>query len=86
MWKDVIDLGNVVETTVHGETLQTMVYRTVFANKKSVRQSEFYNAANVGLKPELIFEVNSFEFTNDEKVNTTIRNSIIRPMKKKPPN
>lgn len=68
MWKDVIELGNLVEVIEHGEPIQTMEYREIFANKKSVRQSEFYQAANVGLKPELVFEVNSFEFNNDEKV------------------
>lgn len=68
MWKDVIDLGNMVETIQYGEPIRTMAWRGVFANKKSVRQSEFYQAANVGLKPELVFEVRSFEYNNDEKV------------------
>ncbi len=68
MWKEVIEIGNMVEVIDYGEPIQSMVYRQVFANKKSVRQSEFYQAANVGLKPELIFEINSFEFNNDEKV------------------
>lgn len=68
MWKDVIELGNLVEVIEHGEPIQAMEYREVYANKKSVRQSEFYQAANVGLKPELLFEVNSFEFDNDERV------------------
>ncbi|MGB4661884.1 MAG: phage head closure protein [Mobilitalea sp.] len=68
MWKDSIELGNLTETIVHGEPVSEMVYRDVFANKKSVRQSEFYQAATVGLKPELVFEVHSFEFDNDEKV------------------
>jgi SPP1 family predicted phage head-tail adaptor len=68
MWKEVIELGNMTEEIIYGEPIQTMVYREVYANKKSVRQSEFYQAANIGLKPELIFEVYSFEFNNDEKV------------------
>lgn len=68
MWKDVIDLGNLVETIEYGEPIQSMEWREVFANKKSVRQSEFYQAANVGLKPELVFEIRSIEFNNDEKV------------------
>jgi SPP1 family predicted phage head-tail adaptor len=68
MWNEVIELGNIHETIEHGEPLQSMEYRKVYANKKSIRQSEFYQAANVGLKPELVFEVHSFEFENDEKV------------------
>lgn len=35
----------------------------VFAEKKSVRQSEFYAAAAVGLKPELVFLVDEQDFT-----------------------
>lgn len=67
-WDEQIQLGNIVETIERGEPLQSIEWRTVFANKKSVKQSEFYQAANVGLKPELVFEVHTFEFDNDEKV------------------
>lgn len=67
-WDEVIELGNVTEEIIHGEPVQSVNYREVFANKKSVRQSEFYQATNTGLKPELVFEVHSFEFSNDEKV------------------
>jgi SPP1 family predicted phage head-tail adaptor len=68
MWKDVIDIGNMTETIVHGEPVQSMNYRKIYTNKKSVRQSEFYQASGIGLRPELVFEVHSFEFSNDEKV------------------
>jgi SPP1 family predicted phage head-tail adaptor len=68
MWRDIIELGNMTETIVHGEPIQTMVYRETFAQKMSVKRSEFYQAANAGLKPELVFEVRSAEFSNDEKV------------------
>ncbi|MFY9173169.1 MAG: phage head closure protein [Petrimonas mucosa] len=68
MWKELIKLGNLVETIEHGEPIQSYQWREVFANKKSVRQSEFYQAAATGLRPELVFEVHSFEFDNDEKV------------------
>lgn len=64
----IIELGNISETIVSGEPIQTTTWRKVFASKKSVRQSEFYQAANAGLKPELVFEVRSIEFDNDEKV------------------
>lgn len=79
LWVDVIELGNLIETIEHGEPIQSIAWREVFANKKSVRQSEFYQAANVGLKPELIFEVYSLEFSNDEKVRYNNKEySIIR--------
>ena len=35
----------------------------VFTEKKSVRQSEFYAAAAVGLKPELVFLVDEQDFS-----------------------
>ncbi len=68
MWRDVVDLGNGTESIAHGESIYTFSWRTVFANKKSVRQSEFYQAANAGLKPEMIFEVRSIDFDNDERL------------------
>lgn len=68
MWKDVVEIGNMTETIVKGEPVQSMVYREVFANKKSVRQSEFYQASIAGLKPELIFEIRSFVYNNDKKL------------------
>ena len=68
MWKDVIELGNMTEIIEYGEPIQSMVYREVFANKKSVRQSEFYQAAVAGLKPELLFEVRSIEYGSDKKL------------------
>jgi SPP1 family predicted phage head-tail adaptor len=37
----------------------------IFAEKKSIRQSEFYQAAATGLRPEIMFEVNSFEYNNE---------------------
>ena len=67
-WDEMIELGNLVETIVKGEPVQSYEWREVYANRKSIRQSEFYQAGNIGLKPELMFEVHSFEFNNDEKV------------------
>lgn len=67
-WNEKVDLGNWVESIVHGEPVRTVTWTTVFANRKSVRQSEFYAAANVGLKPELMYEVHKHEFKNHEMV------------------
>ena len=68
MWREVIELGNTVETVEYGEVIQITDYRKVYADKQSVRQSEFYQGASTGLKPELMFEIRSIEFNNDEKV------------------
>lgn len=68
MWRDVIELANLVETVVHGEVIKDAVYRKVYANKKSVRQSEFYQGATAGMKPELVFEIRAAEYRNEEYV------------------
>ena len=79
MWRDVVDLGNWVETIVHGEPIRAVTWTEVFANRKSVRQSEFYSAANVGLRPELMFEVRSAEYLNHEKLRyNSVEYSIVR--------
>jgi len=67
-WNDKIELGQWVETVTHGEPIRTLSWTTVFANKKSIRQSEFYESRNVGLKPELMYEVHTHEFSNHEEV------------------
>ena len=78
-WDELIELGNLVETIVKGEPVQSYEWREVYANRKSIRQSEFYQAGNIGLKPELMFEVHNFEFNNDEKVKCDGKEySIIR--------
>lgn len=65
------DMGDTIETP--GKP------RMVFANKKSVTQSEFYQAAATGLKPEIKLEVRTIEYneepklTYNDKVYTVIR-------------
>lgn len=53
------DMGDVIKDTNE---------RFVFANKKSIRQSEFYQAQTSGLKPELTFEIYSFEYDDEPKI------------------
>lgn len=38
----------------------------VYANRMSIRQSEFYQAQATGLRPELAFEIHSMEYSNQE--------------------
>lgn len=57
--------------------------RKVFAEKKSVRQSEFYQAAATGLKPELAFDVWSIDYNNEKKLmHKGNKYSIIRTFSK----
>lgn len=59
MWRDVVDLVPIVVTkNSYGEEVETDgTPRIVFANKKSVRQTEFYQAMADGKKAETVFEV-----------------------------
>lgn len=78
-WNDQIELGNRVDTIVYGEPVQIITWTTVYANKKSVRQSEYYQAKQLDLKPEIMFEVYFMEYDGEEyvryndKVYTIIR-------------
>lgn len=67
-WDELIELGNLVETIEYGEPIKSIMWREVYANLLDDNRSEFYQAASVGLRPELTFEVHDFEFNNDEYV------------------
>lgn len=49
-----------------GELINTENARNVFCIKKSVRQSEFFQAQANGFKVEIVLEMNSFEYENEE--------------------
>ncbi|GIO63576.1 phage head closure protein [Paenibacillus cineris] len=41
---------------------------TVFCGLRSVGRTEFYNAAVTGLRPELVFVIHGYEYSNEKKV------------------
>ena len=59
-YKESDDIGDVVK----GEAYWNRIY----AKKKSITQSEFYQAQAQGFKPELKFEINSFEYEDNKKI------------------
>lgn len=66
MKNDLISLKSVTtEIDEIGDTVQAVVWREVFTEKKSIRQSEFYQAQSVGIKPEITFIIHPSEY-NDE--------------------
>lgn len=69
MWRDVIMLGQQTEAVVNYEVTKSWIWHEVYANKKSVRQSEAYQAAAVGLKPELMFEIRSIDYEQEERID-----------------
>jgi SPP1 family predicted phage head-tail adaptor len=69
MWRDVIELVGVTtfdENEVGDQIEVPGEIRQVFANKKSIRQSEFYQAAAIGLRPEIMFEVRTIEYQEEK--------------------
>lgn len=66
MFNDEIEIGNLVETIVKGEVIKTITWEKRLANQLNDNRSEFYQGATAGLKPELTFEINNFEFNNEE--------------------
>lgn len=52
----------------YGDTVSKMESRTVFATLRSVGQKEFYEAAAVGLKPEIVFVLEDYLDYQDEQI------------------
>ena len=68
MFDSVITLIKETDTVdSYGDTSQTPTERTIFAEVKSIGQSEFYQAEAVGLKPEIKFVIADFADYQDEK-------------------
>lgn len=67
-WNEVIELGKKVETVDRGEVISTIEFIEVFANKLSIRQSEFYESQKVGLRPEIAFAIKVEQFNNHDSV------------------
>ena len=64
------DIGNQVETETTNE---------VWAEETGVRQSEFYNAAVTGLKPEKTFIIWANEYDGQTKIETDgVKYKLIR--------
>lgn len=70
MYGDVINLLSDSTTTNNiGDPVKTPVAREVFADRKSIRQSEFYQAAAAGLKPEVMFEMRLADYEGEESLS-----------------
>lgn len=66
---DVIELVQIdtIQNEI-GDCIDIKNYTEVFAKRKSIKQSEFYQAQATGLKPEIAFEINVFEYSNETHV------------------
>ena len=84
LFREVINLVSItiVENDM-GDQIETPVKRQVFADKKSVRQNEFYQAAATGLKPELMFVIRTIEYGQEPKLEYNSKTyTIIRAYEK----
>ncbi len=53
-----------------GDTILTEEYKEVFAELKSISQSEFYQAQAVGVKPEIKFLITDYyDYDNEQLIN-----------------
>ncbi|MBO4541940.1 MAG: phage head closure protein [Bacteroidales bacterium] len=69
MFDSIITLKKETNTVnEYGDTVQTFTERTVFAEVKSISQSEFYQAQATGLKPEIKFVIADFVDYQGEKI------------------
>lgn len=69
MWRDVIQLVTATHSVnEYGDAVQTDTLVSAFANKKAIRQSEFYQAHATGLKPELMFEIRSVDYNEQQEL------------------
>lgn len=84
LWSDVAKLISITKTVDDiGDTILTATEREVFVNKKSIRQNEYYQALSTGLKPELMLEVKSIEYEDEEDLKFNNKNyRIIRTYSK----
>jgi hypothetical protein len=66
-----------------GNQIASTTERAVYANEYYVSQSEFYNAAVAGLKPEKQFEMYSYEYQDEPKLeHDGVTYNIIRTEKR----
>jgi SPP1 family predicted phage head-tail adaptor len=69
LFREVIYLVNIAKTTnKYGDTVEAETLKTVYADKKSIRQSEFYQAHATGLRPEIMFVIREIDYNNQPRI------------------
>lgn len=68
-------ISDTVQRNSFGEEISTgSTVREVYANRKSIRQSEFYQSFGTGLKPEIVFEVMYEEYQGEKMLKADMPN------------
>lgn len=83
-FSDKINLVTIATTeNSMGDMVESVTKIEVFANKKSVRQSEFYQSAATGMRPELMFEVWTDEYSGQPRIEFgSVPYTVIRTYEK----
>lgn len=69
LYKDTINLISITSTVNSmGDVINAPVKREVYADKQSIRQSEFYQAATTGLRPQFMFVVRTIDYNQEPKL------------------
>lgn len=69
LFRDVVNLIEVTSTVNElGDPIEKEIKTEVFADKQSIRQSEFYQAAATGLRPELMFVIRSIDYSQQPRL------------------
>lgn len=63
-----IEIGELEETIEYGEVIESVNWKIRLANQLDDNRAEFYQAARSGLRPEITFEINDFEYNNEKYV------------------
>lgn len=68
MWRDVVDLITTKHITDSDGFSKDVpdVRKDIYANKKSIRQSEFYQSYALGIKLDIMIEINTADYNGEE--------------------
>lgn len=77
--EDIVLIAETFETDEYGNQVKTGTERTIQATKRSIMMSEFYEAAQAGIRPEVSFIVHPYEYEGEQVVRYKNMNySVIR--------
>lgn len=85
MWTGIINLLTKTAATSddYGNRVVTEIKRQVFCDVNSIRQSEFYQAHTIGLKPELYFVVWALDYQGEQSIEyNSVRYEVLRTYQK----
>jgi SPP1 family predicted phage head-tail adaptor len=69
LFRDTVNLIAVtISRNAQGQKTEATTSKTVYANKKSVRQSEHYQAKNAGTRVDQVFEIRNIEFGGETRL------------------